>query len=177
MTPPRSKSSHSASCVLVLRYESAKRHCRPPPNHTPPASRMGWTNPSVSASSRSFVCRTVRLVAPAARNCRKPLQSWSYSSSPPAVGMTTISASGPPAKSRNLSRMASSLIAPPTITSDPFFGPTCCATAPSPNTTAMSTASPTIRRNIESSALSPGDHGCHGNPGRIPRPLTHPQLK
>ena len=72
MTPPRANSALSSLWVSVFRYESASRHWRPPRKKTPRAARIGFTNASVSATFRSRVCTTVRLVAPLSRHCLRP---------------------------------------------------------------------------------------------------------
>ena len=106
-------------------YESTSRHCRPPPNQTPRAVLSGATNASLSASARSRVCSTVTCETPNDRSKARFDRSRSSvsGSDSVAVGIRTISASGPPA-SVTKARTAAGFCPPPSITSVPERGPT-----------------------------------------------------
>lgn len=95
-----------------------------PSNQTPPARASGAAKLSVSARRRSVVWSTTTLRDPAALSARVPRQSAGYTLSPPAVGTSTISASGPPASSMNFAYSSGPCAPPPTTMTTPRAGPT-----------------------------------------------------
>lgn len=141
-----------------FRRGAARRVWRPPAMKTPRAVRSGATKSSESATLRSRVCRMRRMRAPAARKARRPTQSESYWSPAPAVGITTIGASGPPASAMKRSRMAGSRMAPPTAIRCPVASGSCgCGCAASGKAAAQASsamARATGRRNFSLGSAS-----------------------
>ncbi len=155
-TPPRSSTPVSSRSVRVPRYVSASRHWRPPGIHTPVAARSGAANRSVSATRESRVCSTVMLRAPASRNGRRPAQSSGYSSCSPAVGITTMRASAPPASWTKRCMMSGPRRPPPAMTSVPLGGPSVFAGPRAPSCAATGTVGMVRSRAASNAHVAPG---------------------
>ena len=123
MTPPRSSSANNSRSVRVFRYESTRRHCRPPSNQTPRAWRSGATN---SGRIRHFAIGGVqqleilragaeerRLLQIVGRECLRLGRG----------GDDDDGASGPPASEMNSCQSSGLIRPPPTTNSAPWAGP------------------------------------------------------